>query len=56
MQPMPFEPMTYGCLLTVVGMGGTLASLWLLSVLMVVLKHLLPPEKSETPRPTEGSP
>ncbi|MEE4608007.1 MAG: OadG-related small transporter subunit [Desulfobacteraceae bacterium] len=55
MPSMSFDPMTYGCLLTLVGMGGTLASLWLLAVVMVVLKRLLPPGGSETPPPAKGS-
>jgi hypothetical protein len=42
--------MTYGWLLTAVGMGGTLASLWLLSLLMALLKRLLPPKPPEAPK------
>ena len=36
------ETMTFGLTLTVVGMGGTLLSLWLLSLLVSVLKKVFP--------------
>jgi Na+-transporting methylmalonyl-CoA/oxaloacetate decarboxylase gamma subunit len=34
--------LAYGFALTVVGMGGTLVSLWLLSLLMELLKRFFP--------------
>ena len=36
------EKLAYGFSLTVVGMGGTLLSLWLLSLLMDLLKRIFP--------------
>lgn len=42
MESTTHDPMIYGWLLTVVGMGGTVISLWLLAVVMVVLKRLFP--------------
>ena len=45
------DPWMYGLSLTVVGMGGTLATLWLLAVVMTLLKRLFPyreePDKKE---------
>ncbi len=36
------DNLAYGFSLTVVGMGGTLVSLWLLSLLMGLLKRFFP--------------
>ncbi|MCU0574271.1 MAG: OadG family protein [Syntrophobacteraceae bacterium] len=33
---------TYGLVITVVGMGGTLVSLWFITVVIALLKKLLP--------------
>lgn len=33
---------TYGIVITVVGMGGTLVSLWFITVVIGLLKRLLP--------------
>lgn len=38
---------TFGITMTVVGMGGTLLSLWIFSLLMGVLKRLFPYVKEE---------
>ena len=35
---------TYGLTLTIVGMGGTLLSLWVLSLLIAALKKIFPRE------------
>ncbi|MBI2371182.1 MAG: hypothetical protein HYV08_13290 [Deltaproteobacteria bacterium] len=37
--------LTLGLTLAVIGMGGTLLSLWLLSLLIVLLKRLFPLDK-----------
>ena len=39
------EPWIFGWTLTIIGMGGTLASLWLLSVLIGLLKKVFPYHK-----------
>lgn len=39
--------LTLGLILAVIGMGGTLLSLWLLSLLIVLLKRLFPLGKDE---------
>jgi hypothetical protein len=36
------DNLAYGFSLTIVGMGGTLVSLWLLSLLMDLLKRIFP--------------
>jgi Na+-transporting methylmalonyl-CoA/oxaloacetate decarboxylase gamma subunit len=45
------DKFTYGFVLTVVGMGGTLVSLWFLTVVINLLKRVFPyreaDEKSE---------
>ncbi len=38
---------TFGITMIVVGMGGTLLTLWILSLLMSVLKKSFPLEKEE---------
>jgi Na+-transporting methylmalonyl-CoA/oxaloacetate decarboxylase gamma subunit len=38
---------TFGITMVVVGMGGTLLTLWILSLLMSVLKKLFPYKKEE---------
>ena len=42
------EKLAYGFSLTIVGMGGTLLSLWLLSLLMDLLKRIFPYREEET--------
>lgn len=44
------EQWVFGLTMTIVGMGGTLASLWLLSVLIGLLKKFFPIE-GEQARP-----
>jgi len=39
---------TFGITLVVVGMGGTLLTLWILSLLMMALKRVFPLQKDET--------
>jgi len=36
------DNLTFGVSIVVVGMGGTLLTLWILSLLMVVLKRVFP--------------
>jgi len=36
------DDMTFGITMVVVGMGGTLLTLWILSLLMAALKKLFP--------------
>jgi hypothetical protein len=38
---------TFGITMVVVGMGGTLLTLWILSLLMTVLKRAFPYKKEE---------
>lgn len=39
---MPMDNLTFGVSMIVVGMGGTLLTLWILSLLMLVLKKIFP--------------
>ena len=47
------DNVTFGITMTVVGMGGTLLTLWILSLVMVLLKNVFPIEKEE-PGPGEN--
>jgi hypothetical protein len=38
---------TFGVTITIVGMGGTLVSLWFLTIVINVLKHFFPYRESE---------
>lgn len=38
---------TFGVTITIVGMGGTLASLWFLTIVINVLKRFFPYRESE---------
>lgn len=38
---------TFGVTITIVGMGGTLASLWFLTIVITVLKRFFPYRESE---------
>ena len=38
------DDLTFGLTMTIVGMGGTLITLWLLSLLVVILKKIFPVE------------
>ena len=44
------EMWTFGLTLTIVGMGGTLLSLWVLSLLISALKKLFPLESENQPK------
>lgn len=44
---MDMENSTFGITMIVVGMGGTLLTLWILSLLMNVLKKIFPYRKEE---------
>ena len=41
------DNLTFGITVTVVGMGGTLMTLWLLSLFMLILKKIFPIENAE---------
>jgi len=38
---------TYGLVMALVGMGGTIASLWVISVAMNLMKKLFPPQPKD---------
>ncbi|HWP84030.1 MAG TPA: OadG-related small transporter subunit [Terriglobia bacterium] len=42
------ENLAFGLTLTIVGMGGTMLSLWLLSLLTTALKKLFPVEPKKS--------
>jgi hypothetical protein len=44
---MKMDNRTFGITMIVVGMGGTLLTLWILSVIMSVLKKAFPLKKAE---------
>jgi hypothetical protein len=41
---------TFGITVTVVGMGGTLLTLWLISLMVVLLKKIFPFAEGEGPK------
>ena len=43
------DPWMFGWTLTILGMGGTLLSLWVLSVLVSVLKKIFPHKPEHAP-------
>lgn len=45
------DNITYGLVMTLLGMSGTIVSLWIISLAMNILKWLFPyqPEKKEEP-------
>ncbi len=45
------DPVTLGAVLAVLGMGGTLLSLFLLSLLISLMKRLFPVEREAAPAP-----
>jgi len=47
------DNLTFGTTMTIVGMGGTLVTLWLLSLAMQILKKIFPIETAEQ-RPEEA--
>jgi len=42
------DNLTFGITMTIVGMGGTLVTLWILSILMVILKKIFPVPRDKT--------
>ena len=44
---MKMDNWTFGITMLVLGMGGTLLTLWILSLLMSVLKQIFPYKKEE---------
>ena len=44
------DNLTFGLTMIVVGMGGTLISLWFLSLVIMGLKRFFPKAKSKTPK------
>ena len=44
---MKLDNVTFGITMLVVGMGGTLLTLWILSLLMSVLKNFFPYKKED---------
>jgi Na+-transporting methylmalonyl-CoA/oxaloacetate decarboxylase gamma subunit len=48
------DPLTLGLALAVLGMGGTLLTLYLLSLVMSLLKRLFPVEEEQPSGPTAG--
>lgn len=49
------DNLTFGLTMIVVGMGGTLVSLWFLSLLIRALKKFFPTTKVKTPNPEGAS-
>jgi len=43
------DNVTFGITVTIVGMGGTLLTLWLLSIVMVILKKIFPIKEESKP-------
>lgn len=39
---MPMDNLTFGVSIIIMGMGGTLLTLWILSLLMILLKKIFP--------------
>ena len=48
------EKMQFGITMLVAGMGGTIISLWLLSLMITVLKKLFPREAETQPNGFNG--
>jgi len=44
---MKMDNWTFGITMIIVGMGGTLLTLWILSLIMIVLKKAFPLQKEE---------
>lgn len=45
------DKLTFGLTMLIVGMGGTLLTLWLLGMLLGAITKLFPAEKSDTTDP-----
>lgn len=41
------DDLTFGITLTIVGMGGTLLTLWILSIIMNLLKKIFPTTEAD---------
>lgn len=52
---MDMDNVTYGLTMTILGMGGTLVSLWIISLAMNLLKKLFPYEPEKKERTGEGN-
>jgi Na+-transporting methylmalonyl-CoA/oxaloacetate decarboxylase gamma subunit len=48
MQPM--DNFTFGVTVLIVGMGGTILTLWIMSVIMTVLMKVFPYKEEEQPK------
>lgn len=49
------DNVTYGLTMTILGMGGTLVSLWIISLAMNVLKKFCPYQPEEKEKREEGN-
>lgn len=47
MQPAATDNVTFSIIMIVVGMGGTLFTLWLITLLIDFMKKIFPAEKAE---------
>ncbi|MBW1801223.1 MAG: OadG family protein [Deltaproteobacteria bacterium] len=46
---------TFGITVTIVGMGGTIVTLWVLSIIMNILKKIMPLSRGEKPPQPTGA-
>jgi len=49
------DDITYGLTMTILGMGGTLVSLWIISLAMNILKKFFPYQPAEKEKRGEGN-
>jgi Na+-transporting methylmalonyl-CoA/oxaloacetate decarboxylase gamma subunit len=49
------DNVTYGITMTVLGMGGTIVSLWIISLAMNILKRLFPSQSEKKEEENVGS-
>lgn len=49
------DDITYGLTMTILGMGGTLVSLWIISLAMNILKKFFPYQPAEEKKRGEGN-
>jgi Na+-transporting methylmalonyl-CoA/oxaloacetate decarboxylase gamma subunit len=49
------DNVTYGLTMTILGMGGTLVSLWIISLAMNILKKFFPYQPEEKEKKGEGN-
>jgi hypothetical protein len=52
---MDMDNVTYGLTMTILGMGGTIVSLWIISLAMNLLKRLFPYEPEQKEKTGEGN-